>query len=64
MTKNELLKLVTKWRENVYNFSGLIDPLEQEHWPSLALGYALGNGLSPEDAQEFQRYVNFCIRLV
>lgn len=59
MSRNDLLELVMEWRENVFDNSGAIDPLEEEYWPSVALGFALGKGKSVEDAREFTTYIKF-----
>ena len=41
---------IESWKEDVLDKWEEIDPHSEELWHSLALGYFLGLGLSPEDA--------------
>lgn len=46
---------IEKWKHNVRHKWEEIDPHSEELWGSLALGYFLGLGLSPEDAADSVR---------
>jgi len=45
--------LVKQWKAQVFANPGDIDPENKEDWESLALGFALGKGLTAEDAHAF-----------
>jgi hypothetical protein len=36
-----------------------IDPGNEQDWFSLTLGWAIGKGLSPDNADEFARYIRY-----
>jgi hypothetical protein len=36
-----------------------IDSSNEQDWFSLTLGWAIGKGLTPEDAHEFARYIRY-----
>lgn len=37
----------------------LIDPYNSEDWYSLALGWAIAKGISPEEAHEFAKLIRY-----
>lgn len=41
------------WVKGVYEKSDILDPDDQHDWKSLALGFALGAGATPEEAFKF-----------
>jgi len=41
-----------RWEQDVYKKWEEVDPHSTEDWHSLAYGYFIGLGLSPEDAYE------------
>lgn len=45
--------LVAQWMAQVFDDADNVDPGDCEDWASLALGFALGNGLTIEDAKTF-----------
>jgi hypothetical protein len=54
MTNEELAR---QWRKEVYDRESEVDEDQSENWYSLALGYALGKGKSPNEAHAFARHV-------
>ena len=50
MSIEELLK---EWFENIYDNHENVDPNSDQDWHSMAMGYALGKGFSPDRAREF-----------
>jgi len=45
-------ELITQWCKDVADHASEVDPGSEEDWGSLALGYALGKGLTPDEAHE------------
>lgn len=41
------------WKLDVVDRSDVVDPVSEHDWRSLALGYAIGKGMSIEQAQDF-----------
>jgi hypothetical protein len=52
-------ELTEKFRLEVYNRAGLLDPNNDLCWYSLTVGFALGNGLSPDAAHEFATHIRY-----
>lgn len=56
----EIMDQITKeWKQDVYDRSDRVDPENGEDWYSLALGYALGKGHSPEFSIKFANYIRY-----
>ena len=36
-----------------------IDPTNEQDWYSLTLGWAIGKGLTPDEAHDFARYIRY-----
>ncbi len=50
--------LAELFETQIFDKADEVDPSSSEDWSSLALGWALGKGLTPEDAHEFVTYVD------
>lgn len=48
-----------QFREEVLNKKTRIDPYNSEDWYSLALGWALAKGISPDAAHNFAKLVRY-----
>ena len=46
------------WKMQVYDNSAEIDPNDEYTWRGVALGWALGQGMPLDQAQEFVNYLN------
>ncbi len=56
MTQQEAINI---FKEEVLDKANLIDPFNDEcYWDSLALGWALGKGMSIKEAKDFASIVN------
>jgi len=51
--------LVAKFRVEIDNRPFDVDPSGDEDWHSLAVGWAIGKGLQPEDARNFAQYIRY-----
>ena len=47
--------LIEEFNLQVMSISDEVDPSNRHFWESIALGWALAKGLSPDDAQDFSR---------
>lgn len=52
-------QLVTAFKIEVHDRSEEIDPENDEDWCSLTLGWAIGKGLSPDDALAFASHIRY-----
>jgi hypothetical protein len=52
-------KLIRKWKRQVYDRAKLIDPSNEQDWYSLCLGWAIAQGLTPEQADIFAIYIRY-----
>jgi hypothetical protein len=59
MTKETRDKLAKKYRRLVYDKLEEVDPDSTEDWFSMAIGFGLGCGLSPKDADNFAKHVTY-----
>jgi hypothetical protein len=50
-------ELVTRWTREVWDKQEDVDPNNESRWGDLAMGFALGNSLSPDQAVDFELYV-------
>lgn len=48
-----------QFRTEVWTKSNEIDPGDERDWRSLTLGWALGRGMNPKDADSFSRYIRY-----
>jgi hypothetical protein len=55
VVSDRMTELLSEYRREVFDRSQDIDPYDDYHWTSLALGWALAKGLDAEKAQEFAR---------
>lgn len=51
--------LVQEFKTEVNDKASEIDPHDEYCWSSLTAGWALANGLSPDDANEFASYIRY-----
>lgn len=51
--------LVKQWKEEVSDRAKEVDPNNKEDWYSLCLGWAIGKGLTPDDAYAFATYIRY-----
>jgi len=49
--------VLAAWRQRVYDQVVDVDPLSEHDWRSLALGFALGLGFKPDEAQRIARHI-------
>jgi len=49
-------EIVDMWKKEVYDKVESIDPDSELHWESLAIGWALAKGMSPDKSIDFGRY--------
>lgn len=56
--KNRMLMLSWAWKREVLDQAHDIDPNNESRWGDLAMGYALGKGLSPDQAVDFELYLS------
>lgn len=59
MNTQERAALLEQFRKEVHLRAGEIDPENSQDWYSLTLGWAVGKGLSAEDAHTFATYVRY-----
>jgi hypothetical protein len=52
-------QLADLFRVEVHNKASEVDPQIEENWYSLTLGWAIGKGISPEDAHTFATYIRY-----
>jgi hypothetical protein len=60
----KLQELVTLWKSQVYDKGEEIDPTNEQDWYSLAIGWALGKDLTPDEAHAFANHITFTARLL
>jgi hypothetical protein len=53
------LALLKKFNKEVSSKGKKIDPYSERCWLSLTIGWALANGMTPNDADEFARFVRY-----
>jgi len=51
--------LEEQFENEVDNLAEQVDPNDEQDWGSLTLGWALGKGLSPEDANDFADHIRW-----
>lgn len=51
--------LEDSFKADVHDKAAEVDPENEMHWGHLTIGYALGKGLSPVDAQDFARHIRY-----
>jgi len=49
-------EIVDMWKKEVYDKVESIDPDSELHWESLATGWAIAKGMTPDKAIDFGRY--------
>lgn len=49
---------IQAWKEKVYDKQKEVDPDNEHHWYSLALGFALGLGYEPKQACELANIID------
>jgi hypothetical protein len=63
MLSSEKESLIAAWRYEVCNQANEIDPEDEHDWHSLFVGFALGHGLSIEDATDYKFYEQYAYPL-
>ena len=51
--------LIPLFKTECHDRATEIDPYSEEIWSSLTLGWAIGRGLSPEDARAFANHIRY-----
>ena len=51
-------EIAAKWKQDVWDVQDEVDANSESSWGDLAMGFALGNGLSPDQAFDFERYMS------
>lgn len=51
--------MIQKFKEEAHDKSETIDPDNEHDWYSLTLGWALGKGMTPEDAAAFAIHIRY-----
>lgn len=59
MSNKDKIKFAALFKIEVSDRSDRIDPDNREDWRSLAVGWAIGKGLKPEDAVDFAIYIRY-----
>ena len=57
-SKGRMLALSWVWKREVLDQAHLVDPNSESKWGDLAMGYALGKGLDPDQAADFELYLS------
>jgi len=50
-------------KKDVLNQAHLVDPNNESRWGDLAMGYALGKGLDPDQAVDFELFLHHLKRI-
>lgn len=53
LRKEMLVMLVDLYKEQIVSHAAEIDPSDRHDWESMALGWAIGRGMTVEEADEF-----------
>ena len=56
--ERDMWYLALRWKVDVYDKAELVDPHSESKWGDLAMGYALGAGLDPDQACDFELFVS------
>ena len=51
--------LIPSWKKYVFDRAEEIDKSKEQDWYSLALGFALGKGRSPDEAHAFANHIRY-----
>lgn len=62
MTNKVKDNLATIFYKEVTKRAKAIDPLDEQDWYSLSLGWAIAKGLSPANAHEFSLHIRYAER--
>jgi len=55
----DLSPLQAKFKSEVSDRAAEIDPSDEQDWFSLTLGWAIANGLSPDEAHSFASHIRY-----
>ena len=62
--KDEKWKKYTDlFEKEVHNRAVEVDPYNDQDWYSITLGWAIGKGIEPEEANEFATYIRYSTNL-
>jgi len=56
MTRKEMLEV---FKREVADRAAEVDPKKEHDWYSVTVGWAMGKGLSPVEANAFARYIRY-----
>lgn len=51
-------ELAARWKKDVWDIRDEVDPNRSSDWGDLAMGFTLGNGLTPDQGFDFERYTH------
>jgi hypothetical protein len=51
-------ELAARWKQDVWDIRVDVDAQGDSCWGDLAMGFALGNSLTPDQAFDFERYTH------
>ena len=63
VTMRKITNFQTQFAREVIDNKKLIDPYNWEDWYSLALGWAIAKGVSPDEAHNFAKIVRYYTEL-
>ena len=50
---------IEQFKKKVHDQSNVIDPDSSEYWKSLTLGWAIGKGMSIQEAKDFATFIRY-----
>ena len=50
--------VIAAWKQRVYDQAEDVDPGNEHHWHSMAIGFALGLGFKPSEAEAIARQIS------
>jgi hypothetical protein len=56
-------QIIIKWKSVVYDRAAEIDPDDEHDWHSMALGFFLAYGLSPDSANSLATYARYRLEI-
>ncbi len=51
-------ELAARWKQDVWDIREEVDTFSEADWGDLAMGFALGNGFTPDQGFDFERYMH------
>ena len=61
--RGPMISLSWAWKKDVLDQAHLVDPNNESRWGDLAMGYALGKGLDPDQAVDFELFLHHLKRI-